>query len=244
MNRLREPVRADSLARQVYQILRQAIFEGSFPPGETLRELHLARSLNVSQATVREAIVQLEHAGLVVRLRNRKSEVTRFSRDEVRDRLSMRIVLEQMAAVRAAQRMTDADREELAGLSTALAAAIDSGDQMPVTEADVQFHRFIWEKSGSPVLYKTLDQLTTPLFAFLGVLAKIGMVDVRLSKSHDHLVSALSSGDEEVIRRAIHEHISGSYKGFLDSDAPSLNALVKAAEEVTLPPVRREEPVE
>jgi hypothetical protein len=57
----------------------------------------------------------------------------------------------------------------------------------------------------SAVLSKTLDQLTTLLFAFLSVLAKTGMVDVRLSKSHDALVTAIASRDENAIRRAQHQ---------------------------------------
>ncbi|MPY87454.1 MAG: GntR family transcriptional regulator [Luteitalea sp.] len=59
-----QPVKAGSLSRQVFEALRTAIFAGRFSPGDSLRELYLARDLNVSQATVREALAQLEQDGL------------------------------------------------------------------------------------------------------------------------------------------------------------------------------------
>jgi DNA-binding GntR family transcriptional regulator len=68
--------------------------------------------------------------------------------------------------------------------------------------------------------------LTTPLFAFLGVLQESGLVDLRTTKSHDALVEALRSRDEAAIRKAIRDHIEGSYGSFLESAAPSLDALV------------------
>ena len=53
-----QPVKAESLSAQVFETIRDAIFRGELKPGETLRELGLAKSLNVSQATVREALEQ------------------------------------------------------------------------------------------------------------------------------------------------------------------------------------------
>jgi DNA-binding GntR family transcriptional regulator len=238
MKSLTTPLRSESLAVQVFKILQEAIFKGTLKPGETLRELELARNLNVSQATVREAMVQLEHSGLVVRLRNRKSEITKFTKEEVRDRLSMRLVLEEMAAIRASQQMTKADFAKLDQLSKDISKAIAGGDQMEVTDADVRFHRFIWEKTGSVILFNTLDQLATPLFAFLGILAKVGMADVRRLRPHSDLVKAIRSGDPENIRKSVQNHIGGSYKEFLASGAPSINALMQTVSRESLPAIR------
>jgi DNA-binding GntR family transcriptional regulator len=238
MKSLSTPVKAESLAVQVFKILQEAIFKGTLRPGEALTELELARSLNVSQATVREAMVQLEHSGLVVRLRNRKSEITKFTKEEVRDRLSMRVVLEEMAAIRASEQMNKDDFLTLDQLSKEISKAIAGGDQMEVTDADVRFHRFIWEKTGSPVLFNTLDQLATPLFAFLGILAKVGMADVRRLKPHSDLVKAIRTGDHAKIRKTVQNHVGGSYKEFLASGAPSLNALMQTVSREPLPKVR------
>ena len=102
MKPLPTPVRADSLSRQVFGILKESVFEGKFQPGEQLAEIQVARWLNVSQATVREALVAMEHTGLVIRQKNRKTQVNKLTREEVRDRVHMRVALEPIAAIKAA----------------------------------------------------------------------------------------------------------------------------------------------
>ncbi len=57
----------DSMGAMAAEVLRHAIYSGRFKPGDAVRELHLARQLRLDEATVREALVQLEHAGLVMR---------------------------------------------------------------------------------------------------------------------------------------------------------------------------------
>lgn len=224
-----KPVRSDSLSQQVFDSLKDAIFSGKFQPGEQLRELHLAEMFEVSQATIRGALVQLEQAGLVVREQNRKTTVTSFTRREVRDRLAMRIVLEELAFVSAGANMQEADLKKLSAIARSIQKAIDRSSHGDLTAADISFHHFVWEQAGNPILLRTLDQLTTPLFAFLGVLQENGLVDVRTTKSHDTLVEALRSRNELEIRKSIREHIEGSYRNFLESGAPSLDALVNQA---------------
>lgn len=215
------PVRSDSLSKQVFDSLKDAIFSGKFQPGEQLRELHLAQMFEVSQATIRGALVQLEQAGLVVREQNRKTTVTSFTQGEIRDRLAMRIVLEELAFVSAARRIQEPDLKKLSTIAQSIRKAIERGSHYDLTVNDLSFHHFVWKQANSPILFRTLDQLTTPLFAFLGVLHENGFFDVRTTKSHEELVEALRSRDELSIRHAIRSHIEGSYSKFLETDAPT-----------------------
>ncbi len=89
-----QPVRAESLSAQVAESIREAIFSGELKPGQVLRELGLAKNMNVSQATVREALSHLEHYGLVVRTPNRSTSVTSLSREDVQNRASIWLTLE------------------------------------------------------------------------------------------------------------------------------------------------------
>src|SRR5690349_1209969 len=99
-----EPIRGGSLGGLVIDAIRDAIYNGRFQPGEPVRELALAHELRVSQTTVREALLQLEHDGLVVREANRGTRVTTLSESEIRERVEVRIVLETTAALDAARR--------------------------------------------------------------------------------------------------------------------------------------------
>lgn len=214
---LAAPVRQDSLSTQVYGILKDAIFAGKFQPGEALRELHLAKMFEVSQATIREALVQLEQSGLVVRTHNRKTTVTVLTQDEVRDRIMMRLALEELAFRRACKRIDHTGLETLDRCADAIEGAIQADNILEMTMADVRFHQVVWEQAGSPTLFKTLDQLTTPLFAFMKGVHEKGHTDLRTTRPHKDLIAALRSRNEEDVVRAIRQHITASYERFLQN---------------------------
>src|SRR5690349_5082833 len=102
-----------SRVTEVASRLREAIYEGRHSPGAPLRELTLARALHVSQATVREALRRLEHEGLVTRRENLGALVTRLTPKDIRERLTLRAMLEVVAARAAAERMSAENLEEL-----------------------------------------------------------------------------------------------------------------------------------
>jgi len=223
---LPQPVRTDSLASQAFTIIKDAIFTGQFQPGQLLRELHLARMLNVSQATIREALVQLEQVGLVVREQNRHTMVTNFTRDEVRDRLHIRVALEELAAVEASRSMGEAELAELSRLAEEAVQANSRGDGNESVRADVRFHELIWSHAGSPILAKMLSQLTTPLFAFLAVLHQAGMQNIQTRPPHEGIVKAMIAKDSESIRKLMRGHVENSYQDFLASDIQRMDGLV------------------
>jgi DNA-binding GntR family transcriptional regulator len=202
-----QPVKSESLSAQVVVALRTAIFSGRLAPGQTLRELHLARELGVSQATVREALGQLERTGLVVRTPNIGTEVTRLSPEEVLERVELRMLLEERALTQAAPRMDGPAFDTLVTLLGSLTRATRQNEYFEQAQADLAFHRFIWERSGNRTLYTMLDQLSVPLFAFVSIVR--GMQRENLAdvvESHEGLVEALRSGERAAIRKALRQH--------------------------------------
>lgn len=216
-NALSGPVRADRLRSQVFDLIKDAVFAGRMKPGEPLRELHLAKALNVSQSTVREALTELEHAGLVVREPHRRTTVTNLTVADIRDRLRIRLALEELAIVDASARAGDADFAALEAANAAITRAIQASSHFDRGQADLDFHRLIWSLSASPVLYKTLDLITTPLFAFLGVLQKMASVSPEEVQPHTEIIDAMRTRDPEAARTAIRNHIVRSYGRILES---------------------------
>ena len=228
---LPQPVRTETLRHQVARILQEAIFTGQFKPGQLLRELALAKQLGVSQATIREALAHLEQLGLVSKTVHRATAVTNLSAREVRERLTIRVALEELAATEAAERMTQDEFNTLEELAERIARGIEDNLYFETSQADIDFHRFIWEKAGNAILYRMLDQLTTPLFAFLGLLHKLTAQDQRATKPHSEIIRALRTRDAEVVKKAIRDHIRGSYGLFLESEADDLLTLVNGLAE-------------
>jgi DNA-binding GntR family transcriptional regulator len=204
---LLKPVKTASLSTRVFERLRDAIFAGRLKAGDPLRELHLARDLNVSQATVREALVQLEQLGLVVRTPNIGTHVTRLTREEVAERIELRIVLEERAMIQAAPHFGVPEFAELGRLLQRITEAISRDAYFEEAQADLTFHRYIWEQTGNRTLYRTLDQIAVPLFAFVSIVRGTNRQSLKdVVQSHEGLVDALRQPSRKRIREALHQH--------------------------------------
>src|SRR5262245_29467784 len=81
------PVGSATLRPQVVVILTHATYFGKLRPGELLTELPLAKKLSISQSTIRQALTDLEHYGLVTRVPNRGTVVTTISTADVQHRM-------------------------------------------------------------------------------------------------------------------------------------------------------------
>lgn len=209
-----KPIKVGSLKSRVVEALREAIFSGTLEPGATLREAHLAASMGVSQATVREALMTLEHAGLVVR-DNRETIVTRLTAKDLEERSRLRVVLEGMAGVQAAARMSEEDFAALAARLEAIHQALERDAYMDFVAADLEFHRFIWAKAGNQMLQKILELIAVPVFAFLSIRRSRSLHNLaRTVRSHDPILQAMRCGREDAIREAFREHIEESYRNF------------------------------
>ncbi|MBV6433568.1 MAG: hypothetical protein IANPNBLG_03746 [Bryobacteraceae bacterium] len=211
-----QPVKAESLSAQVAETIREAIFRGELKPGQVLRELGLAKSLRVSQATVREALSHLEHYGLVVRTPNRSTSVTSLSPKEVKDRMKVWVALETLAFTDAAKRINEDEMREIEQLNAAVSSAIASRDSYEVMNADRMFHQRIWEMAGNASLARILDQLTTPVFAFMRGASQAGSPE---PASHNSLLQALRGRDHDKIAAAVVRHIEGPIATALDMRA-------------------------
>jgi DNA-binding GntR family transcriptional regulator len=212
---LETPVRSETLRSQVVNILKHAIFYGKLQPEELLRELPLAKKLKVSQSTVREALAELERYGLVVRILNRGTVVASLSSADIQNRMKVRLALEEMAFSDACLLLDDDDIAHLDELARTIDSLADAGQSIQAGEADLAFHRYVWRKTGNQILYQTLDVLTVPLFAFLGVMLNMAGIEQyrTLALPHHELVEALRQRDPEVAKEAIRAHLAVARSG-------------------------------
>lgn len=210
---------AKSRVEAVTRQLREAIFQGIYPPGTPLRELGIARQFKVSQTTVREALRRLEHSGLVTREVNRGSTVTRLSPKEIKERVTLRALLEVMAARAAANRMSEDQFRELESRSALLDTAIQSNQYYDAAQADLDFHRYVWQCSGNGTLCNVLELITNPLFAFISILRSQQIQRLTtVVAAHEPLIAALRGRDPETIKTAFETGATSSYRDFLDQD--------------------------
>jgi len=149
------------LRQQVESVLRQAIVDGRFRPGQRLTERELTVSLGVSRTLVREALRQLESEGLISVIHNRGPIVRELSADEIKDLYAIRAVLEGLAAHAFAGK---ASAESMQLLGKALAdtvAAYEAGQAARALEGKNRFYEILVNGAGSPSLSAMLATLHT-----------------------------------------------------------------------------------
>ena len=102
-----------SLDRRVADALREEILSGRFPPGFRLVETWLAQQLHVSRGTVRAALAELAHQGLVEQVAYTKWSVPDLKAQDAWELYTLRASLEGLASYLAAEAMTPAAQTSL-----------------------------------------------------------------------------------------------------------------------------------
>jgi DNA-binding GntR family transcriptional regulator len=137
----RQAVRREQLSDEVAARLRADIMTGTLRPGTFIRLDETAAALGVSITPVREALRTLRGEGMVQLEPHRGHVVVPLSRGDIEDIFWLQATIAKELAATAAERITDAQIEELERLNESLAAAVDRGDPEEVVAAEFAFHR-------------------------------------------------------------------------------------------------------
>lgn len=123
-----------TLREQTVGVLREAVLNGTFRPGEKLVERTLAERIGVSRTSVREALGQLDAEGLVRRVPGKGIHVTKLSEAEALAIYEARAILESALARLFAER---ANAEEIDALEQGIQEAeVSNGPEMARVHAE------------------------------------------------------------------------------------------------------------
>lgn len=187
-------IERESLCTDAVTIVRKAILDGAFQPGERLVEGKLATEMGISRNPLREAFRTLERDGLVVNVPRKGTFVAILSADDVGELYAIRAALEGLAISEAIDRMKPDDVDALEAALEGMRAAAAAGDFVRALECDVAFHREICRLSGN----RRLLQLWN------GLASQIQLVHSRVRDTHFALAG-------------IPAHIEGSHQPLLDA---------------------------
>ena len=141
------------VTERVCEELREMIMDGRLAGGTRLKETALSRKVGTSRTPIREALVQLESEGLVVRMPHAGAIVRTLDERDVEDAFQLRALLEGYGAAYAAQRLTEEQIRELENLCDEMEGPLErGGDQRAVAyvlERNDRFHRIILQASGN-----------------------------------------------------------------------------------------------
>ena len=198
-----------SRVEAAYQRLKHDITEGVYTPRQRLIETEIAPSLGVSRATLRAALIRLQHEGFVEIQPNRGAQVRAFSVEEATRILQVREVLEGLAAALAAARATAAQLAELHDIVAAMEHTLAADDLLGHLPLVGRFHQRIIEVAGNEFIDQFLGTLQAPLIRHqFRVILVPGRKDESLAEHRDiltHLTRHDAPGAERAMRRHIAE---------------------------------------
>jgi DNA-binding GntR family transcriptional regulator len=146
--RARRAVRREQLSDEVAARLRADIMTGTLRPGTFIRLDETAAALGVSITPVREALRTLRGEGMVQLEPHRGHVVVPLTRGDIEDIFWLQATIAKGLARTAAERITEAEIEELERLNGDLAGAVDRHDPEEVVAAEFAFHRAFNRASG------------------------------------------------------------------------------------------------
>ena len=180
----------------VYRRLRDAIVDGTFAPGEQLRDIELAGWLRVSRTPIREALQRLAQAGLVVAEPGRSTSVTSLDLRATRDAQSVVAAMHQLAVREAVGQLTGADFSRMRTANQKFAAALRSGDVDAALAADDELHAIPVAAAGNHAVRAVLEQFT-PLLRRVERLRFSSLTGRGSVALHENLINLCEAGRTE-----------------------------------------------
>ncbi len=199
--------RPENITDQVYRALRQRIAEGEIAEGERMIENALAEEFNVSKTPVREALARLASERLVERIPGRGVIARAMSYEEVADYLEVREVLEELAAEKAATRVTESDIAKLESIIGESEAAGAAGDLNYYSELDSDFHTTIICMGDNIALKEIMPLLHDKIRVVMKASVALPGRFPTSVEEHRSVLRALAEGDPREAGAQMRKHI-------------------------------------
>jgi DNA-binding GntR family transcriptional regulator len=194
-------------AQQVANGLSDLILSGRVRPGQRLRESAIAAELGVARNTVREAIRQLERAGLVRIEVNRGVEAISPTRESLSSLYSARLILESSAVENLKNKSSAAI---IRSIYDEFINSVASQDVNLIVKNDLAFHAAIVAQLNSPRIDQFYAQICQELRFYLVYLSLKDNKFLRVEgvlDEHKLIMGAIEAGDTQTAKKEIERHI-------------------------------------
>jgi DNA-binding GntR family transcriptional regulator len=201
-----------TLAESTAAAIRNEIRQGTYLSGERLVELTLARLLEVSQNTVRDALRILEHEGWVVKHARHGVFVRQFTMQEAVEVYALLQTVEPLALDWAIDGMTRSALDDLTRLIERAHRSAQREDRGPAIEALLQFHEHIGQIAGHTMTAQLMEQLYNRVRLLETIRQRQAPVNLRDLEAHitrhGHLLTAIKAGERSRAQALLREQLA------------------------------------
>lgn len=198
--------RTTPLRDRVRDVVRQAIIDGRYRPGQRLTEERLAEDFQVSRNPVREALRGLATEGLVEITPWRGAVVVQLSRLEALELVEIRANLEGLNARHAARRRDPTLIRQLNEILREGSEVVHAGRTELLSTLNARFHETLYEAGHNRALLDIMRTLRVrTAFAFLPMSAARAQ---QTWEEHAAILRAIIAGDEQLAEILASRHVS------------------------------------
>jgi DNA-binding GntR family transcriptional regulator len=187
---------------QVRQAILLQILSGALRPGERLLEAKLSKDLGVSQATVNAALQDLHDQGMVTKLLNRSTKVSRYTLEDIEKLFKVRMLLEPAAVEAVSAAWSGEAFSVLREQVDLMRRAARSRDLAKWCIADYTFHQEIYRLSGNSFLIQAGQAIAAAPFAYIlcDHLQELPTDYLALAEDHHDMILAMQDGPDAAVR--------------------------------------------
>lgn len=209
-------------------VLRRAIRQGVFRPGDDLIQEKIATTLDISRVPLREALRGLVAVGIVQLTPGRGFRVTRLAPNEIAELYDLRLQIEPAQSESIVAEASPLQIADLADLERQMRATTD---QERWANLNYEFHRDMYAITGKAHAMRIIGQLLDLVEPYSRLYVhELDNLD-RVQTEHATMVEALRSGHAETLAAEIDLH--------LRSARDELLAAMEAQEQAEDDPLQR-----
>ncbi len=225
-------IRPKRITEEIVQQIKDLIAQGKVTAGDKLpAEREMARQLGVSRPTLREALQILEHAGMLsihqgdgtyVRDVGEQSlgdplrAIIRDSEERIVELAEFRTAIETWAAASAAERIQEADLEELRRIVGLMREGIEK--RTPIHHLDAEFHLVLARATRNGIYY----HVANTIFYLFAEVTKLSHEQIYTTEKdqwdlfheHEGIYEALREGDGQKAAAMMNLHLHNTEKWF------------------------------
>ena len=202
------PAVGSTASHRIADVLRAAILDGSYLPGERIRQEDIAARSGASRIPVREALRLLQAEGLVTLVANSGAWVAKLSLAECAELYQIRERLEPLLLRASLPGLDGAALERMAGLAGVMEEA--GGDVDAFLRADREFHLTSYAAAAPGETANIIGKMWNSTQHYRREFTKIASRRAGLDVTHlEHrlLVDCLRRGDPDDAERVLVMHI-------------------------------------
>jgi DNA-binding GntR family transcriptional regulator len=203
---------AKSLVDQAYEVILDALSDGTFKPGERLTQEDIAARLNVSRQPVTHALAVLKAQGFLTQSGRRGLTVTSVEPEFFEAIYQIRSAVEPLAVRLATPRLTKQAILHGRSLVEHGRNLVVAGDSRATLQADMDFHSFIYDLSSNPLIGETMRLHWRHLRRAMGEVLRYPGMSISVWQEHGRILEAMIRGDADGAAELMRRHLIDAYE--------------------------------